>query len=132
MDEPSTGHTLGAYLRAARTAAGLTGHELARLAGINQSYLVKLENDQNVNPSAEKLQRLAEALDIDLAELLTFVGVKPSSVLPPADIYFRKRYGMSEADARAAAELIEERYGSQAKDKQVKTKKEVDNDQPDR
>jgi len=50
-------------------------------------------------------------LELDVSELLAFIGVRPSSVLPPADIYFRKRYGMTEEQARAAAELIEERYG---------------------
>jgi hypothetical protein len=56
---------------------------------------------------------------LDTSELLAFIGVKPSSVLPPADIYFRKRYGMTEEQARQAAELIEERYGTSVKSSQV-------------
>ena len=56
-DRPS----LGVYLRTARTRAGLTVRELARLASIGHSYLVKLENDQKDNPSADVLQRLADA-----------------------------------------------------------------------
>jgi transcriptional regulator with XRE-family HTH domain len=99
---------LGAYLREARTCAGLSIRELARLAGINHSYLVKLETDQKDNPSADVLQRLAEALELDPTEVLGFIGIAPSNLLPPARVYFRKKYGLSEADARRAAALIEQ------------------------
>ena len=108
---------LGAYLREARTHAGLSIRELARLAGINHSYLVKLETDQKDNPSADVLQRLAEALELDPTEILGFIGIAPSSLLPPARVYYRKKYGLSEADARRAAALIEQ-YTKKGKDKE--------------
>ncbi len=41
--------------------------------------------DQNDNPSAEKLQRLAEVLELDPAELLAYIGVQPS--LPEPRLY---------------------------------------------
>lgn len=100
--------TLGAHLRAARTEAGLSIRQLALLAGINHSYLVKLETDQNDNPSAEKLQSLAEVLEIDPTELLSFIGLKPSSTLPPPRIYFRKQYGMTDAEAIEVMKLIQQ------------------------
>ena len=74
--------TLGATLRTARLAAGLSLRQLAKAAGINHSYLVKLETDQNDNPSAAHLQRLADVLEIDASDLLSFIGVEPSSTLP--------------------------------------------------
>jgi transcriptional regulator with XRE-family HTH domain len=100
--------TLGTYLRAKREAAGLTLRELEQLTGISNGYLAKLENDQKDNPSAEKLQRLAEVLEVDASELLAFIGVEPSSSLPPARIYFRRKYGMDSTDAEALARLVEE------------------------
>jgi transcriptional regulator with XRE-family HTH domain len=99
--------TLGDRLRAARAEAGLSIRELARLAGINYSYLSKLESDQNDNPSADKLQRLAGVLDIDPAELLGYIGVEPSGTLPPPRVYFRRKYGVSEQDAEELSRIIE-------------------------
>jgi transcriptional regulator with XRE-family HTH domain len=115
--------TLGARLRTARLEAGLTVRELARLAGMNHSYLVKLETDQKDNPSAEKLQRLAEVLEIDASEMLSYIGVEPASTLPPATMYFRRKYGMNERDAEEIANIVDKfrderktRGGDDAKD----------------
>ena len=127
-----TDHTnmLGDYLRAARTRAGLSVRELERLTGVANHYLTKLETGFKTKPSAEVLIKLADALELDTSELLAFIGVNPASVLPPADIYFRKRYGMSEDQARQAAELIEERYGTATKSPQVnKPPEEVNHDE---
>lgn len=103
--------TLGDYLRAARTKAGLTIRELERLTGVANSYLTKLELNQKTNPSADVLQRLAEVLELDASELLAYIGVKPSSVLPSTEVFLRRKHGLTEAEAKQAAELIEERYG---------------------
>lgn len=108
MSKESDRPTLGEYIRSARNEAGLSIRQLASLAGMNHSYLVKIETDQNDSPSADVLQRIAEVLEIDASELLAFVGVKPSSILPPATVYFRKKFGMSEAEAIEATRLIEQ------------------------
>lgn len=99
--------TLGEYLRAARTKAGLSIRELERLTGVTNGYLTKLELNQKKNPSADVLQRLADVLELDASDLLAYIGVKPASVLPPAPVYFRKKYGLSAANAREVAKLIE-------------------------
>lgn len=72
------------------------------------------------------LHKLADALELDPAELLAFIGITPSSTLPPARVYFRKKYGLSEADARRAAQLVEQ-YTKKGKDKE-RDMKEVNND----
>lgn len=102
---------LGGYLRRKREAADLTIRQLARLVDVDHGYIVRLEGGQKTNPSAELLQRIADVLDIDASELLAYIGVKPSSVMPPADVFFRNAYGLSEDDAKEAAALIEQRYG---------------------
>ncbi len=106
--------TLGAYLRAARLKAGLSTHQLAARAHINQSYLVKLETDQN-HPSAETVQRLADALRLDEAKLLQFIGVKPASLLPAPRVYFRRKLGVGAQEAAVLARLIED-YRQQRKE----------------
>lgn len=102
---------LGDYLRAAREKAGLSIRELERLTGIGSSYLAKLETGKSVNPSAEVLQTIADVLEADASVLLSYIGVKPASVLPPAQVYFRNKLGLSEQEAAEAAALIEARYG---------------------
>jgi transcriptional regulator with XRE-family HTH domain len=62
--------TLGEQFKKLRTEKGLSQPELAELAGIEQSYLSKLENDKSL-PSSEVLRKLLSAFNLTLAELLT-------------------------------------------------------------
>ena len=48
-----------------RRVAGLRRDELARLAGISEPYLTRLEQGVDRHPSAQVLQALARALDLD-------------------------------------------------------------------
>lgn len=126
MHQDNTTNELGHYLRAHREAAGLTIRHLASIIGMNHGYLVRLESGEKTNPSADVLHKLADALELDPAEVLAFIGITSSSTLPPARVYFRKKYGLSEADARQVAKLIEQ-YTSKGKNKEQDTK-EVNND----
>jgi transcriptional regulator with XRE-family HTH domain len=114
-----TASDLAQYLRSHREQAGLSIRELARLTGVDVGYIHHLEAGTKRNPSAEILQRLADVLEADASELLAYIGVKPASVLPAAAVYFRRKYGLSEADAKRAADLIEERYGKEDENNQV-------------
>ncbi|MFD4672148.1 helix-turn-helix domain-containing protein [Lentzea sp. NPDC058450] len=51
-----------------RRVPGLRRDELARLAGVSQSYLTRLEQGQSLNASAEVLDALATALRLDDTE----------------------------------------------------------------
>ncbi len=61
---------IGKMLKALREKRGLTQIELARKAKIDQSYLARRERGDRSNPSLEKIQRLAKALKVTVAELL--------------------------------------------------------------
>jgi len=129
MDEPDQPASLGAFLREARTEAGISIRELAARARMHNSYLVKLETGQYANPSAEILQRLADALGIDPNELLRFIGVKEASTLPPLRGYFRRKLGVNADEAEVLARLIEnhrkEQHGSgNAEDKNTNKREE--------
>lgn len=100
-------NALARYLKAKREAAGLNISQLAKLVGVDHGYISRLERGEKRKPSAELLHKIANVLEVDPSEILSLIGVKPSEYLPPAPVYFRKKYGLSEADARAAAELIE-------------------------
>lgn len=58
----------GARLRQLRKDAGLTLQKLAERAGLAASTISKVENNQ-ISPTFENIVRLAEGLEIDVAEL---------------------------------------------------------------
>ena len=62
--------SLGARLKAAREAAGLTQAELARRAGLSRIYIAKLEAGDRTAPTLDVLGRLAKALRLTLVDLL--------------------------------------------------------------
>ena len=59
----------GERLKQLRTDKGLTQPQFAQLAGIEQSYLSKLENDKSV-PSAEMFSTIVAGLGMDAATFL--------------------------------------------------------------
>jgi transcriptional regulator with XRE-family HTH domain len=62
----------GERLKQIRTEKGLTQPQFAQAAGIEQSYLSKLENDKSV-PSAEMFSTILSGLDVDEATFLAEV-----------------------------------------------------------
>lgn len=67
---------VGATLLALRQAQGLSLDELSRRAGVSKSMLSQIERNQ-ANPTVAVVWRLANALRVELAELLS--GERPSS-----------------------------------------------------
>ena len=59
----------GERLKQLRTDRGLTQPQFAQLAGIEQSYLSKLENDKSV-PSADMFTTIVSALEMDAPSFL--------------------------------------------------------------
>lgn len=106
----SPGPSLGKHLRTLRKRAGWSQRQFAGMVGIHHSYLARLENGEAASPAAELLQRMAEVLEIDTADLLSYIGIKPS--LPEPRVYFRRMYGLSPEQAEQAAKLIEREFRS--------------------
>lgn len=61
--------TLDEQLKKLRAEKSPSQPELAELAGIEQSYLSKLENDKSL-PSNEVLRKLLKAFSLSVAQLL--------------------------------------------------------------
>lgn len=77
--------TFGTYLRQrretlAQTRVGFSLRKVAALAGIQPSYLSKIERDQEAPPGEETIKRLANTLELDPDMLLAMAG-KVSSEL---------------------------------------------------
>jgi len=111
MADEDKPRTLGDFLRTKRQAANMTQQRLAELVGVDQAYIVRLERNQRRNPSGEVLQGIADALSVDVSDLLPYVGVRPS--LPEPQAYLRQYYGLTDQEARTQAALLEERNRKQ-------------------
>jgi DNA-binding XRE family transcriptional regulator len=61
---------LATVIRKLRDAEGLTQEELAKKAGVTQSYIAQLESGLKKNPSLPTLKKLARALGVPVTELL--------------------------------------------------------------
>lgn len=80
--------TLSGYIADHRKAMGLSFRQLGARAGIEHSYIARIESGRGIKkPAAAKLQQLADAFNVDVMELLRFVGVRPQPM---------RREGMNE------------------------------------
>jgi transcriptional regulator with XRE-family HTH domain len=103
--------TLGSYLRSQRETAELSIRELARLSGVPASYITEIEGGKKTKPSAEILQKLANILEIDTADLFAFIGVTPSQGLPSVGPYLRAKYKLQGDALREATEQLQRIIG---------------------
>lgn len=97
----------GQRLRRERDKAGLSLAQLADLTGISKPYLVKLENEPS-NPSLQLLGRLADALDVTVADLLggpRYRVDESTIVVPPQLRAFADEVGLSSAEVRTLASI---------------------------
>jgi transcriptional regulator with XRE-family HTH domain len=115
-NEPQHTHkhdTLGTFIAARRERLGLSQRQLAARAGMHHSLIARLESGEIVvGRSPEHLQAIADALEIDVSELLRLVGIKPG--LPEPRVYFRRKLGVNAKEAAVLARLIEEYQTKQA------------------
>ena len=79
---------LGKKIKALRKEKGLSLDQLATMTDSAKSYLWSLENGDNQNPSADKLRKLTEALDVTLDYLLATTEKPDKSIMKEA--FFRK------------------------------------------
>ena len=80
--------SFGQLIRQARKDKGLSQRELAKLIGLDFTYLSKLENDRaDYPPKEDVIRSLAQNLDLDEEELIFLVGR-----IPQRDEDFIKRH----------------------------------------
>ena len=83
---------LGKYLRARREELGLSARAVARAVGVRDSTILRLEAGAYRAPSADKLARLAEQLQLDLADVFAMADYVIPNSLPSLPEYLRLRY----------------------------------------
>jgi transcriptional regulator with XRE-family HTH domain len=62
---------LGRHLQKIRTSKGVTQEELAEKLGVSTSWIGRIETGRAV-PNLKLLQRIAQALDVRVKELIPF------------------------------------------------------------
>lgn len=72
--------SFGIALRECRRAAGLSQRELADQAGLDFSYISKIENGRMPPPAADTVVGICRVLGVRAEELLALTGKIPSEV----------------------------------------------------
>lgn len=108
-DKPDT---LGEYVRQKREAIGLSQRQLAQEAGVSFSNISRLESGFSTHPTPGLLKSIADVLDVDLAELLAYLGITVAGARSLND-YLRRDYGLPDegvSEATKAIRQIVEKY----------------------
>jgi transcriptional regulator with XRE-family HTH domain len=71
---------LGAKIRDIRKAKGLSQEQLGELAGFHYSYIGGIERGEK-NISLSNIQKVADALDIDISELFSYSRIVNKALL---------------------------------------------------
>ena len=103
---------IGHLLRELREAEGMSVRGLAAAAGVDASWLSKVENGTYVSPDPRKLNDLAKVLDVEPMDL--FESAHYADGLPPYARYMRSKYDLPpEALDQLSAhfELLADKYG---------------------
>ena len=66
--------SIAARLKALREARGVTKYRLAKLTGVSETYIYRIERGLIENPRRDTLQKLAQGLSITLAQLVGETG----------------------------------------------------------
>jgi len=89
---------LGRKVNALRRAKGLSLEDLAKATGSSKSYMWEVENKTVTRPSAEKLTRIAEALEVTSEYLLDEKRTEPAEA--EADTAFYRKFQRLDAETK--------------------------------
>lgn len=95
-------------LRAERQRAGLSLARLAEETGMSKTYLLRLESDEEANPSLDVLTKVASALDVTVADLLGAPAtrfVADEADVPPSLRVFADQESLSPSEFEQLASI---------------------------
>ena len=96
--------SLGRKVNSLRRSKGLTLEELAQATGSSKSYMWEIENKPVARPSAEKLTRIAEVLEVTPEFLLD--EARSEAAVDVADAAFYRKYQGLDAGTKAKLKRI--------------------------
>lgn len=90
---------IGRRIAKQREYLGMSKRELARRADIKDSTIIRLERGEFANPQPDTLRRIAEALELPLADLYALADYVVPAELPTFKPYLRSKYQDMPSDA---------------------------------
>ena len=101
-------NTLGGKIQKIRKQKGLTLEKLAELTGSSKSYIWELENRSPPRPSAAKIARIADELEVEIEYLLDNEAIVTEEDSVDAKFYreYRKLTSETRKKIRDIAKLI--------------------------
>ncbi len=113
---------IGAKIRSLRTSKEITLPMLAERAGISKGLLSKIETDEKSNPSISTLYKIAEGLDLTVADILETTRIAVKRVVPDEHADWRKKLSAAfkgkelDPDILNAMQLLRNRKGGKSDD----------------
>ncbi|GAA1795251.1 hypothetical protein GCM10009682_16240 [Luedemannella flava] len=107
---------LGAHVKQLRQSHGLSVRQQAARAGVDATWLSRVERGVYTRPDPRLLWQLARALDVEVADLYLTAGYGDAHGLPGLAPYLRAKYQLpEEAITQMAAyfDFIAHRYSNQ-------------------
>jgi transcriptional regulator with XRE-family HTH domain len=107
---------LGQLVQRHRQAKGLSLRALAREAGLDYSWLSRVEQGEIATPAPQRLQRLARVLDVDIEEVYGLTGYAVSDRLPEFETYLRAKYDLPDQAVNQLDEyfqMLRDKYGAE-------------------
>src|ERR1019366_5630049 len=99
---------LGALIRSAREAKGLSVREVSTEMGLTHSWLGYLETGRSLEPLPDRVAMLAEMLEIDPAEIDRVSGDYLAQSLPTVRTYFRSKGKATQAELEELERVVAE------------------------
>lgn len=116
---------LGRVIARKRAKAKLTQRSLAEKARVTHPTILRMERGEFMRPDPEKLQRIAEALDLNAGDFFALAGYIHADHLPSLVPYLRAKFegDLSAKDRKDIERYVEQKRGKPRKT--GKTRKEV-------
>lgn len=111
---------LGDRVRDLRGGRHLSIRGLAAAAGVDASWLMRLERGEYASPDARLLRQLAETLGVAASDLLLLAGYGDVATLPALPTYLRARYDLPDdavAQLDAHFRLLDEKHRRRQEDR---------------
>lgn len=114
-----TASRIGRYVQQLRQQRGLGLRQLAAVAGVDPTWLSRLEHGRYESPDPRRLARVAQALDVDPADFYLAAGYGDGSRLPGFAGYLRAKYALPDEavnQLQAHFDLLNDKYKRQKGD----------------
>jgi transcriptional regulator with XRE-family HTH domain len=97
---------LGEKIKNLRTEKGLSLEQLAQMTDSSKSYLWELENREQANPSLEKINKLAVALNVTAEFLVSAPESSPDNKVAD-EAFFRKYQLLPDPEKKKLRKILD-------------------------